>query len=169
MPAGWQHRNRLPTLTLYGQRLSPARHQHEICRVIDGAGAPQTRIPFSSRPPEPLRAHQPPDIDMPKAPEGSRPDGCPCVIQLSRNHRDNESVGPIFGVPCHRFQCPAPRGLDFQLPSIRSTMLNSRSKPYTAPLVSSVSSRGTSVDEPSLGFSTETTTGEGEIGPLPCC
>jgi len=26
---------------------------------------------------------------------------------------DNESAGDIFGLPRHRFQCPAPRGLDF--------------------------------------------------------
>lgn len=32
---------------------------------------------------------------------------------------DNESAADNVGVPCHRFQCPAPRGLDFQLPSIR--------------------------------------------------
>jgi hypothetical protein len=33
------------------------------------------------------------DIGLRNAPEGSRPDGCPCVIQLSRNHMDNESAG----------------------------------------------------------------------------
>jgi hypothetical protein len=50
---------------------------------------------------------------MPNAPEGSRPDGNPCVIQLSRNHMDNESGDDNVGVPCHRFQCLAPGGLEF--------------------------------------------------------
>src|ERR1019366_8800654 len=81
---------------------------------------------------------------------------------------DNESADDNVGVPCHRFQCPAPRGLDFYPPLIRGTKLNSRSKSY-APIGSSVSSRGTSGGEPSIGFSTETAPGEGEIGPLTCC
>jgi hypothetical protein len=41
------------------------------------------------------------DIGLPNAREGSRPDSCPCVIQLSRNHMDNESAADNVGVPCH--------------------------------------------------------------------
>jgi hypothetical protein len=44
---------------------------------------------------------------------------------------DNESAGDTFGVPCHRFQCPAPRGVDFSSchQSVAPVILNSRSKP----------------------------------------
>ena len=68
---------------------------------------------------------------------------------------DNESAGDTFGVPCHRFQCAAPGGLDFSSchQSVAPVILNSRSKPYPDPIGSFVSSCGTSGKDPSIGFS----------------
>ena len=45
---------------------------------------------------------------------------------------DNEFAGGTFGVLRYRFQCPAPRGLDFSScrQSVAPVILNSRSKPH---------------------------------------
>jgi hypothetical protein len=53
---------------------------------------------------------------MPNAPEGSRPDGCPCVIQLSRNHMDNE-------LPATSLAC---RVTDFNVLPLRALIFSCR-------------------------------------------
>ena len=65
-----------------------------------------------------LRASQSPatDIGLPNAPEGSRPDGCPCVIQLSRNHMDNE-------LPATSLAC---RVTDFNVLPLRALIFSCR-------------------------------------------